>query len=93
MEKECKQMKTSNATLMTKCRDCSGHGMRSLDHPNDPNGRSWTCRECEGTGEVVAICGCGSRDAVEVVNGLMLCAVCAEEQRFDHAIEAAEYRS
>jgi RecJ-like exonuclease len=93
VEKEVKQMKTSNATLMTKCRDCSGHGMRSLDHPNDPNGRSWTCRECEGTGEVVASCECCSRDAVEVFDGLMLCSVCAEEQRLDYAIDAAEWRA
>ena len=83
MEKEPKQMKTNNATLMDKCRECGGAGLRTHDHPNDPYARVFECRECEGTGEVVAICECGSRDAVEVFDGMKLCSVCAEEQRAD----------
>jgi hypothetical protein len=86
-------MKTSNATLMTKCTECGGAGMRTHDHPNDPWAKTWECRECEGTGEVVASCECCQRDAVEAFDGLMLCSVCAEEQRLDYAMEAAEYRS
>ena len=93
MEKECKQMKTSNATLMTKCPECEGVGIRTHDHPNDPWAKTWECAECEGTGEAVASCECCQRDAVEAFDGLMLCAVCAEEQRFDYAIEAAEWRA
>ena len=93
MEKECKQMKTSNATLMDKCRECGGGGLRGDGHPNDPWAKTWECRECEGTGEVVASCECCQRDAVEAFDGLMLCSVCAEEQRLDYAVEAAEWRA
>jgi hypothetical protein len=61
--------------------------MRSLDHPNDPNGRSWACRECEGTGEVAEECNgwkCRN-DATEWVDGAAWCAIHAEEQRADVA--------
>jgi len=87
-------MTTSNATLMTKCPECEGAGIRTHDHhPNDPWARVFECRECEGAGEVVASCECCQRDAVEVFDGSVLCGSCAEEQRFDYAIDAAEYRS
>ena len=87
-------MTTSNTTtLMDTCRECGGAGLRTHDNPNDPWAKTWECEDCEGTGEVIAECQCCSRDAVEVFDGLNLCGPCAEEQRLDYAIEAAEYRS
>jgi hypothetical protein len=74
-------MKTSNATLMTKCPECEGAGLRTHDHPNDPWARVFECRECEGTGEAVASRECCQRDATEWVDGAAWCAAHAEEQR------------
>ena len=70
-------------TLMTECRECSGAGLRTHDHPGDPWARTFQCRECEGTGEVVADCECCNGVAVEVFDGLKLCGSCAAEQRAD----------
>ena len=75
-------MKTNNA-MMSECRECSGAGLRTHDHPSDPWARTFQCETCEGAGEVIAECQCCSRDAVEVFDGLTLCAACAEEQRAD----------
>ena len=69
--------------LLSECDDCRGCGLRTHDHPNDPWARTFQCRECEGTGEVVAECECCSRDAVTVFDGLKLCATCAREQMAD----------
>ena len=76
-------MTTSNTTPMDTCIECGGAGVRTHDRPNDPWARVFECRECSGTGEVIAECQCCSRDAVEVFDGLTLCAACAAEQRAD----------
>ena len=76
-------MKTSNATLMSECRECSGAGMRTHDHPNDPWARVFECEECHGEGLVIQDCQCCQDQATEVFDGLSLCESCAEEQRAD----------
>ena len=69
--------------LMTKCRECEGAGMRTHDHPSDPWARTFRCETCEGTGEVIAGCDCCREDATERFDGLLLCELCAAEQRAD----------
>jgi DnaJ-class molecular chaperone len=71
--------------LLSECDDCSGCGQITHDHPNDPWAKTWTCRECEGTGEVTLECN-GWRcreDATEWVDGAAWCPVHAAEQKAD----------
>ena len=82
---------TAASPILIPCRECLGCGLRTNDHPNDPWAKTWECRECEGTGEVVGDCQCCDRDATKMFDGLRLCAICAAEQMQD-ATEAAEWR-
>jgi peptide subunit release factor 1 (eRF1) len=84
---------TTIEAMMMKCPECEGTGLRTHEHPNDPWARVFECRECGGTEEAVASRECCQRDATEVFDGLTLCAIRAEEQRLDYAIDAVEYRS
>ena len=55
---------------------------------NDPD--VWPtgpCETCDGTGEVVVSCECCRGEASEVVDDVMLCRDCAEEQRHEAAME------
>jgi len=49
------------------CPECSGRGMVTWDHPNDPCARLEPCDVCAGTGEAVCdLCGALAVDAVVV---------------------------
>ena len=49
----------------------------------DPYARSYACDACEGSGEVVPGCACCACNAVEMFDGMHLCAAHAAEQRAD----------
>jgi hypothetical protein len=76
--------------LLVQCDDCGGAGRVTNDHPNDPWAKAWTCSMCDGTGEVIAGCDCCREDATEQFDGLLLCELCAAEQKADALIGAAE---
>jgi len=76
--------------LLIECDDCSGAGQITHDHPNDPWARAWTCSMCDGTGEVIAGCACCREDATERFDGLLLCELCAAEQRADALLDSAD---
>jgi len=80
---------TQNKSLLIECDDCSGAGQITHDHPNDPWAKAWTCSMCDGTGEVIAGCACCREDATERFDGLLLCELCAAEQRADALLESA----
>jgi len=69
--------------LLVQCDDCRGRGQLTNDHPNDPWAKVFTCSMCDGTGEVIAGCECCREDATERFDGLLLCEVCAAEQKAD----------
>ena len=69
--------------LLVQCDDCRGAGRVTNDHPNDPWAKAWTCSMCDGAGEVIAGCACCREDATERFDGLLLCEVCAAEQKAD----------
>ena len=48
------------------CADCSGRGMVTFDHPNDPCARLEPCDVCAGTGDAVCHCGALAVDAVVI---------------------------
>jgi hypothetical protein len=73
----------SGLPLLVQCDDCRGCGRVTNDHPNDPWAKAWTCSMCDGTGEVIAGCDCCQEDATERFDGLLLCEVCAAEQKAD----------
>ncbi len=75
--------------LLVQCDDCRGCGQLTNDHANDPWARAWTCSMCDGTGEVIAGCACCQEDATERFDGLLLCELCAAEQRADALLESA----
>jgi hypothetical protein len=75
--------------LLTECRDCSGAGLRTHDHPGDPWARTFQCETCEGAGEVVAGCECCRDDAVEFFDGSFLCEQHAAEARADALLASA----
>jgi len=57
------------------CPECSGRGMVTYDHPNDPYARLEPCPECHGTGDAVCHCGALAVDAVVVARSFTpLCA-------------------
>ena len=73
------------APFLITCPDCEGAGQHSVGHPMDPYARSYDCDLCEGSGEVVPGCQCCACNAVEMFDGMHLCASCAAEQRKDAA--------
>jgi hypothetical protein len=75
--------------LLVQCDDCHGAGRITNDHANDPWARAWTCSMCDGTGEVIAGCACCQEDATERFDGLLLCELCAAEQRAEALLESA----
>jgi DnaJ-class molecular chaperone len=79
----------SGPPLLIECDDCSGCGQITHDHANDPWAKAWTCSMCDGTGEVIAGCACCREDATERFDGLLLCELCAAEQRADALLESA----
>ena len=71
--------------LLITCPDCEGAGQHSFGHPMDPYAKSYECQTCDGDGEVVPGCQCCACNAVEMFDGMHLCASCAAEQRKDAA--------
>ena len=64
--------------LTRECPSCDT-GYHTPDHAGDPSRREYACETCHGTCEVVERCeaaGC-QRDAVEYVQGVALCGICA----------------
>jgi hypothetical protein len=45
---------------------------------------------CDGTGEVIAGCDCCREDATERFDGLLLCELCAAEQKADALLDSAD---
>jgi hypothetical protein len=69
---------SSPGPLMRACPTCEGCGQICDGDPRDPNVRSWRCGDCEGEGEIVAVCtGCGKRQAVVIFGIDKFCAECA----------------
>jgi DnaJ-class molecular chaperone len=80
-----------NTPLLSECRECSGCGLLTHDHPNDPWAKAFRCETCEGTGEVTLECNgwkCRA-DATEWVDGAAWCDVHAAEQKADALLEDA----
>ena len=75
--------------LTTLCHHCGGDGQKADRNPSDPGARYFDCKECEGTGNMVARCEFCDDDAVVVACGANACRKCAEGLEDEEPAEPA----
>jgi hypothetical protein len=61
--------------LNIPCPGCSGRGLVTWDHPNDPCARLEVCDECNG--DKLARCHCGATASDAWIEGTSIIPLCA----------------